>query len=664
MANVTGTIAPSAARTTRPAAGPRTSPGSRLRQPRAALAALALVVTVATLASGSPTGLLVGTVLAAASVARRRLPLDLSLLTASLGCLGIALGTGLLAAYAGIDLVDHPVPVAALLVVGAVLALLDAVRRPTAVSRSSTRLAWVAYVPAALAAAIAWVQAATTWTAMSWSFVGTDIAQHVLALQVLQRTGRLDYAVDGYPRAFHMLLALVTGPSMPASDPVALLAYDVRLMAAATWLSFALVLVAAAGLTLRVGRLLGVREGVAVAAAAACALGMLLLNPLVLSFVYMGAAPSLLAMVVLWAVPLAALELDRLGVRRPAPALLVVAVASVALLGHLWQPLAPVPAVALVAAVVRRPLRPWSRPSRRAVVVVLVAALVAVAVPAPAVLAVLHAQGLATAAIVGGIPSMPLVLLLGGVGAMVWLALRRRTASTRALAGTAMGLVLVAVVLMAGSGRMDPTQYYVAKPLWFLGVALLPVLAATGVPVVVRVAAAAGHQTRRLGSLATVGRATLVASTAALVVAFVLPYLAVVGSAALDTVTTQQPTSASGRDYTTAVDYATRFSPAVAVPVDLADGPFPDFLPSLITSKLMRFITGQPQNQGQPLEVCADVRSVAGSSPAVVVTTLDPAALAPVMRAGGCADVPVVRVPGPPRRLAVPLDASKAVRVP
>jgi hypothetical protein len=265
---------------------------------------------------------------------------------------------------------------------------------------------------------------------------------------------------------------------------------------------------------------------------------------------------------------------------------------------------------------------------------------------------------------VGSIPSVPPLLLLAGLGSVGWLLHRRRTASARALLGTAIGLVVVTAVLMRGSGRFDLSQYYVAKPLWFLGVAVLPVLVAVSAPVVARALRAARRISDRLGPMARLARAFVVASVVALIVAFVLPVEAVVGSAALDTVTTNQPTTTSGQDYVIAVDYATRYAPAVVVPVELGSGPFPDFLPSLITSKLLSFLTGQPQNDGQPLKVCPEVRAVAGSRPAVVVTTLDPAALAPVMRAGGCPDVRVVRVPGPPRQLAVPLDASKAVRTP
>jgi hypothetical protein len=435
-------------------------------------------------------------------------------------------------------------------------------------------------------------------------------------------------------------------------------------MAAATWLTFALMAGAAASVTVRVARLLGSTDAIAVGAAAVCGAGLLLFNQLVLSFVYMGAAPSLLAMVVLWALPLAALELDLRQVPRPGMALLVVATASVALLGHLWQPLAVVPFVALFVVAVRRRPHPSDRLPRRFAVLSVGAGLVAVGLPAPAVLSVLHAQGLATAAITGSIPTVPLVLLVGGAGSTAWLAYRRRTASSRAFVGTAAGLVAVAAVLTLGSGRLDTTQYYVAKPLWFLGVALLPVFAAVGARAVARVVVAARRQSDRLGSMARLTRAFVVASSVALVVAFVLPIEAVVGSAALDTVTTQEPTTASSRSYTTAVDYATRYAPAVVVPVELGSGPFPDFLPSLITSKLMSFMTGQPQNDGQPLMVCADVRAVAGTHPAVVLTTLDPAVLAPVMRAGGCPDVRVVRLPGPRRTLAFPLDVSKAVRAP
>ena len=639
---------------------------SGLRRPpsRVVLAVVGLVLVLTALASGSAVVLLVGLVVAATSVARRWLPLDLALPSAALACVATALIAGLLASVAGTSLVARPGALTAVFLLCAALAVGDAVRRPAAAPVARTRGGWIAYVPAGLAAAIAWVQAATTWTAMSWSFVGTDMAQHMLGLEDLQRTGRLDYAVNGYPRALHMLLALVSGPSMPAADPVALLPYDLRLMATATWLAFALMVGAATSVTVRVARLLGSTDAVTVGAATVCGAGLLLFNQLVLSFVYMGAAPSLLAMVVLWALPLATLELDRRAVPRQGTTLLVVVTASVALLGHLWQPLAVVPVIALCAvAGPRRPRASGPLP-RRFVVVVVGAVIVAIAVPAPAVLSVLHSGGLATAAIPGAIPSMPLALLVGGVGSTVWLAYRRRTASTRAFVGTASGLLAVVAVLMLGSGRLDTTQYYVAKPLWFLGIAVLPVFAALGARAVARVVVAARRQSDRLGSMARLTRAFVVASVAALVVAFVLPIEAVAGSAALDAVTTQQPTTVSSRSYTIAVDYATRYAPAIVVPVELGSGPLPNFLPSLVTSKLMRFITGQPQNDGQPLMVCADVRAVAGTRPAVVLTTLDPAVLAPVMRAGGCPDVRVVRVPGPPRTLAFQLDASKAVHAP
>ena len=636
-------------------------PAPRRPAPRLVLAVAGLVLVLAALVSGSPVALLIGLVLTATSVARRWLPLDLAVPSAALACLAVALTAGVLAAVADANLLARPAAVTVVFLVCAALAVADAARRPAAAPAVGTRGAWIAYVPAGLAAAIAWVQAATTWTAVSWSFVGTDMAQHMLLLEGVQRSGRLDYAVNGYPRALHMLLGLVSGPSMPDHDPAALLPYDLRLMSAATWLAFALMLGAAAGVTLRLARLLGTTDAVAVGAASTCSAGLLLLNPLVLSFVYMGAAPSLVAIVVLWALPLAALELDRRGASRPGPTLLAVAVPCVVLLANLWQPLAVVPVVALVVATARRRARDAGPIPRRSLLVALGVGLLAVALFAPAVLAVARAHGLATAAIAGTIDPVPLPLLVGGVVCTAVLA-RRWTTTARAVAGMAAGLAVMAVLLLVGSGRADVSQYYVVKSLWFLCVALLPVTAAVGVPVVVRVVVVGWRSLGRLGSMARLSRAIVVASSVALVVSFVLPIEAVVGSAALDTVTTQEPTTVSSRAYTTAVAYATRYAPAVTVPVELGSGPFSDPLATKVTAELLGFLTGQPQNAGRALGVCADVRTVAGTHPAVVITTLDPAVLAPVMRAGGCPDVPVVRVPGPPRTLAFPPDPSQAVR--
>lgn len=641
---------------------PRASGTARLA-PRVVPAVAGLVLVAAALVWGSPVGLLVGLVVSATSVARRWLPLDLAVPSAALACVAAALTAGLLASVTGASLLAHPVALVIVFLLGAVLAVADAVRRPAAAVVDGTRHGWIAYLPAGLAAAIAWVQAATVWTATSWSFVGTDMAQHMLMLEELQRTGRLDYSAGGYPRALHMLLALVSGPSMPAQDPAALLPYDLRLMSAATWLAFALMLGGAATVTLRLARLLATRDAVAVGAASACCAGLLLLNPLVLSFVYMGAAPSLVAIVALWAIPLAALELDRRGVPRVTPALLVVSVLSVALLANLWQPLVVAPVVALLVAVALRRPRTSGAIPRRSLLLLLGVGTLAVALVAPAVLAVARAQGLATAAVAGTIDPVPLPLLVGGVACTALLA-RRWTTTTRALLGTAAGLAVMAAVLLLGSGRADVSQYYVVKSLWFLCLALLPVTAAVGAPVVVGVVSVGWHSLGRLGSMARLSRAFVVASSVALVVSFLLPIEAVVGSAALDTVTTQEPTTVSSRAYTTAVAYAMRYAPALAVPVELGSGPFPDRLATKVTSELLAFLTGQPENAGRALDVCVDVRTVAGPRPAVVITTLDPAVLAPVMRAGGCPDVPVVRVPGPRRTLAFALDPGKAVRAP
>ena len=188
------------------------------------------------------------------------------------------------------------------------------VRRPAVPlftsSAPSGGYGWLAYAPAAIAAAIGLAQSFFERMPASWAFAGTDLAQHMILVQDVQRSGSLDYSTTGYPRAFHMLAAFVSVPSPPLDHPVELLSYDMRLVAAATWLSLALVLWAGITLALRLGAARRVPRLVTVGAAVLFGAGVLLTNSFVVTFVYMGAAASLLAVVVIFALPLAALGLD------------------------------------------------------------------------------------------------------------------------------------------------------------------------------------------------------------------------------------------------------------------------------------------------------------------------------------------------------------------
>ena len=147
----------------------------------------------------------------------------------------------------------------------------------------------------------------------------------------------------------------------------------------------------------------------------------------------------------------------------------------------------------------------------------------------------------------------------------------------------------------------------------------------------------------------------------ALFAAFVLPIPAVSGVLALNTVRDLAGSSESARQFDIAVDYGTKFLPAVTVPVEVGTGIFPNQYLTKVTSSIIGVETGQPENAGPTFDVCSAVRTVAGTHSAVVITTLDPSVLRPYMEADGCADVPVVRIDGPPRTLqGVPTARSSA----
>lgn len=637
--------------------GTTTRPG---RATRIGVAGGGLALMVGGLVLAAPVLVLCGAVLGVTSLLLRRFPLDLALPLGALLSTAAAAAAGIAASATGTSLLAHPLAIAALFVVGTLVAVLDSLRGPAAPAHARSRATWIAYLPALLAVGNALVQSVNGRVAMTWSFVGTDLAQHLLMLKEVQRTGALDYAADGYPRAFQMVLALVAAPGMPHGSQSSLLDFDLRLMAATIWLALALVLATAATVALRLGVLLGTSRTVAIVAATAAATGLLMSNSFIGTFVYMGAAPSLLAMVALWVLPLTAMDLGRDGARRLLP-LLAVACALVALLANLWQALVLVPPAAVLATLlVRRPitalLHGRSRPTAGSLTAAVLVVLTTLAVAAAPLLGIQHAGGVALAATPGEIPAAPAPAIVVGLLSLGWLLRHWGQAGARALVGAAVGVVATACVLLLGSGRTDTSQYYVVKSLWFLTVLLLPLLALAVAALAAPPLALGWHQLARLGALAKVVRVTVVACAVAAFVALALPVLVISGSSALDTVGDQTEFSTSSRDYGFAVGYATRYSPAVTVPVEVGSGLFLDPVATKVTSKLLSFLTGQPTNMGQPKDVCADVRAVAGTRHAVVITTLEPAVLTQIMDREGCGDVPVVRLPGPHRKLLGPAD--------
>lgn len=581
---------------------------------------------------------------------RRKLRWDLAVPGSFLLLVAVATATGLAGHALRVDLLGRPGLLAGCFLVFALAALVAAVGvdRPVPSAAGASWWGALPWIPAGLAAGIALLQSVSTSITAAWALSGTDLAQHVVLLGEVQRAGVLDYSDQGYPRGLHMLLALVGAPAGPA-DPADLLVHDLRLFAAASWLALALVLVGGAALVRRLGSVVGATARVAAIAATVFGLWALLSNVVVQTLVYMGAAPTLLAVLALWAIPLVVLEWR--GRVRTGTLILVTAGATF-LAAHLWQALVIVPACAALCSLGQRRGRPSvlsQRLRERTQLVTVLLAVPVVALAGPAMLGVLREGGTGLAAIPGEISPAPLPVLGLGLGCLAWL-LRRQPAEARALAGTAIGALVVVAVLLAGADRgWDLTQYYPMKGLWFLTLILSPaamllaaVLAAGGLRL-------ASHLLDRLGAAARMGRVLVGAVSVAAGFAFALPPVVAVPSATVGAVrgAWDEADAAVGlQQLQIAQDYPRRYQPAVTIPVAVGQSVVFDEYASYVVSKLMSFQTGQVQNHGRAPFVCADVAQVAGDREAVVVTKLDLSLIQTIMSDGGCGQVRVVQAPG------------------
>jgi hypothetical protein len=614
----------------------------------------------------NPVLVLCGLVMTTTALLMRRVSWDLALPAGVILILAVSTLVAVPAGFLQLDLLARPWILAVLYIAyagwGAVWVWRPAV--PLFTTAAPKRgYGWVAYSTAAVAAGIGLAQSFGERMAASWAFGATDLAQHMILVQGVQRSGSLDYSADGYPRAFHMLAAFVSVPNPPLSHPVQLLSYDMRLMAAATWLSLALLLWAGITLALRLGDARSLPRLVAVGAALVFGSGLLLLNSFVVTFVYMGAASSLLAVVVIFALPLALLGLDTS--RRHLIVVLAVAAMSVMLLAHLWQPLIVVPLLAMAAYVCPglRAIRScltvtaWHRPGIGAVLAV-VASVVMLAVGAVPVVGVQTGGGVSLAATAGEIPHVPWVALFLGLVVAAWMIRDLVRGSTRLYLGSVAGLLVATAVMLRGASHgFDLTQYYPMKVLWFLAIVLGPVLALAAVDVGRRLLRPVWGLLGRLGSFTSVSRAGLVAVLCALAFAFCLPLL--LGNASTTwgslarfpaTQGKTDPSSSgavSAERFDIATRYGSRYAPAVTVPVAVGLSTGWDHFGPYIVSKLIGFQTGQAQINGQAAGVCSDVALLtAGSGHAVVITQMDPKVLRGIMKKNGCGDVRVVKIPG------------------
>lgn len=604
----------------------------------ALLAALSLLALCLGAAADLPLLTLLALVTTTTIALARRLPVDLALPAAVLLLLAVATGTGTVAGLAGINLLGHPWVLLGVEVVLAALVLHAVWSRPSSPHQSPTGRQLLAYAPAALAAAVGLLQG--LGTVRSWAVLGTDLAEHTVLLGQVQESGRLDYAAQAYPRALHMLLAFTQGPRTPEVRSTDLLGQDLHLMAAVVWLTLALVLCAAVAVTTRTAMSMGIKDSSAWAAATLVSWLLLTSTGLQISFVHLGAAPSLLAVVALWSVP--ATALDRPG--RPGLVALA-ALGAVGLLAHLWQALILGPAVAAVVCGV------WWVRTRRGGVSTRQAALAALGgglwllVAVPPLLGVQQAGGVSIAAIAGEMSDVPVI---AGAAALIGLAVGLATLpriTAVAWAATALGLMGAVGVLLSGAG-WSLHAYYPMKGLWFVVLFLAPF---AGIVAAVGASWLLSRAWTRLGSFAGTRRFTrvgLVAAASLLVLALTGPGLVGNSSVLRDAAVPSSSDGLISRRLALATTLPAEQAGAIVVPSALALHHAAVQYGAYITSKLLRFQSGQPTSYGNPEQVCADVKKVAGARRAVVVTDLPPAVLHAVMARQGCGDVEVVQAAG------------------
>ena len=399
------------------------SPAPVSRSARLLLIAITgLLLVAAGVAWQTPELLLLGLTATVASVLGRRLALDIATPAAALCLLLIAVAAGQAASLVGVDLLAHPWVLATLYVVVAASAV--GLTRRTVVGNAVLPrrpvLPTVAFLPAWFAVLTGIVQFSVPGVAKSWAFWGTDLARHMTTISLLQQDGRLDYRATSYPRGLHMLAALVSVPGAPVGDPQKLLAYDLRLEAALTWFAMAIFLATAASLVLLASRRLELAPGVGTTAALLVGCGALITNTFVLSFVYPGAAPSLLAMAVLVGVPLAA---TTWATRHRAAALLVICSIATLALAHLWQALAIAPVIAALILLVPASLGlrgvRHDREAQRTLAWAAGCAVVCAALAVPPLVLVTQAGGLSLAATPGSLAGGPWRILVPGLVALV-----------------------------------------------------------------------------------------------------------------------------------------------------------------------------------------------------------------------------------------------------
>jgi hypothetical protein len=585
---------------------------------------------------------------------RRHLASDVAVIAAGLLIVGSAVVLGTVASALGLNLIAVPwllgLVYACLVTVTAGLAWRRAGWAGPGGCRSTQP---VAFLPAAVAAATAVFQSFNVSAVQSWAFFGTDVLGHMSILAPVQQVGQLDYSASAYPRAIHMLAALSAVPGAPVDDTSTLLTYDLRLVGALAWLSLAFMLWAGVVLCLQLGPAVRLSRH-----AACCAAGLfggagLLTNTFLESFVRQGAAPSLVAMAVLFALAIVALELPRQALDLPAMAA-ATAMASM-LLSHLWQALAIAPVFAFAAHalyLVRRDgwsaMRPPVRRALSAGATVAVAALLAYG----PLFSVVDAGGARIAASAGELSGEPWPLLVTGLLSALGLLRWAGTPWAAAFAGTAAGLTATVAYLVIGAGGdlSALSQWYPQKACWFLTVFLSPWLAVTVVRHSSRLVLPVWVKLARLPRGSFVVRSGLLAAVAAAASVTWLPWQLGV-SASLERAWNRYDATAPGAaalplHHGGALDLVQRHGenipPAVAVPWRLEESSLFEAGSLRVVSDLLHFTNGQPRLMTMTDDVCERIQELSDGRPAVVLTRAPAREVRQELAEGGCPGARVV----------------------
>lgn len=631
-------------------------PGSR--RIGVALGSAGLVLVTVGVAVGQGLWVLVGSTISGSVLLRRWLPVDIAIpAAAAMLCLGTVVA-GEAAAAAHIDLLAVPTVLAAGYIAAAAAVLVWAARsrRDTVGVAAELRRRWWAWLPAAVPAGLAVLEATGLRNPATWLFSSTDPAEHLVLLQAVQRAGSLDYASQAYPRALHVWGAFAAAPSAALDDRLVLLHQDSQLFAGIVWLSLAVALLTISSFIMRLAR--PSRVSYVLAAAAAVLVGVVVLLWDVGSIlVGIGAAASLFGVACVLLLPLV---IAQRHLTTAWPSVVPLGAADTVLLLHLWQPLAAAPVAATAAFVAvtwrdrmreaasqqavgarrTRRVRRW-RPGRRDLLALSALALL-LAAAMPAVLYVLRAGGVSLAGTFGLLPPVPWFVVVAVVSATATLPLIARGRVVLVYVASLLGLVVAVAVLLLGAGKgLDFEQWYPAKATWTLVLAALPAVAAVASRAAQSLAVRVWRATGRAGSLSFVLRVSVVA-------ALVL----VGGAVAAARVSVWRPllvSVMSGDGSQPQLDRALRWydaaQPRLPVVADVGMTDW-DAGTSLTWARVYSFLNGQPEVVADLRSVCRAASEIAANGSVVVVTTQDETKMRAAMVSQGCGQLALLHVPG------------------